>query len=194
MRLFVIAGACAVLLGASAAVRPVSAQPAQKFAFINSQALVASAPGRAEAEAQFEKEMETLRSQVQKMQDSLRLLEEALRKDEPGLSPQARESRVKALRDREAEYEERLQKLQEQAQGRQAELMQPIMENIRKVLDDYRMENGYAFIFDVAAGSFIVAADKNLDVTERVAAKLRLAAAGPATNPAGVTTRKPPTP
>ena len=84
------------------------------------------------------------------------------------------------------------------------ELMAPIMDGIRKVLDDVRMDGGYAFIFDVAAGSFIVSADKNLDITERVLSKMRLAApkaapaagaakpAGPASAPAGVTTKKPP--
>lgn len=200
MRLSVLVGACAILLGTVAAASSVEAQAAQKFAFINSQALVAAAPGRVEADAQFEKEMESLRTQAQQMTDSLRTMEEALRKDEPGLSPAARETRVKALRDKEAEFEDRLQKLQEQAQSRQAELMQPVMDNVRKVLDDVRAEGGYAFIFDAAAGNFIVAADKNLDITDRVVAKLRLSApkpaakppTGPAAAPAGVQTRRPP--
>jgi len=65
------------------------------------------------------------------------------------------------------------------------------------------MEGGYSFIFDVAAGTFIVSADKNLDITERVMAKMRLSApkaapaakpapAGPTSAPAGIT-KKPPT-
>ena len=61
-----VAGALlAVLPGAA------TAQTAQKFAFVNSQAILANSPGRAEAEATFEKEMTTVRTQLAKLQDSL---------------------------------------------------------------------------------------------------------------------------
>ncbi|MBU6366639.1 MAG: hypothetical protein KJT01_10560, partial [Gemmatimonadetes bacterium] len=53
-----------------------------KMAYVNTQALLASAPGRAEAEAAFEKEMTGLRSQVQKLSDSLTALQEAFTKEE----------------------------------------------------------------------------------------------------------------
>ena len=38
--------------------------------------------------------------------------------------------------------------------------MGPIMDNVRKVIEDYRSENGYSFIFDTAQGGFVVAVDK----------------------------------
>jgi outer membrane protein len=197
-RLSFVLGACALF----AAVPSVSsAQVGQKFAYVNSQAVLANAPGRAEAEAAFEKEMVGIRSQLQKLQDSLNTMSEAFAKEEVSLSPAAKEARLKTLREKEERWGQQAQRLQAQAQDRQEELMAPIMENLRKVLDDVRMEGGYAFIFDVAAGSVIVSADKNLDVTERVLSRLRLAApkaapaakpAGPTSAPAGIT-KKPPT-
>lgn len=199
MRLRSIFAACALTIGVPAIS---SAQAAQKFAFVNSQALLQSAPGRAEAEAAFEKDMVGIRSQLTKLQDSLNTMNEAFAKEEVSLSPAAKEARLKTLREKEAAWQQQAQKLQEQAQNRQEELMAPIMENLRKVLDDVRMDGGYSFIFDVAAGAFIVSADKNLDITDRVVAKMRLSApkaaptarpAGPASSPAGVTTKKPPT-
>ncbi len=198
MRLSTFVGACALMLGVPAVV---SAQTAQKFAFINSQAIMQSAPGRVEAELQFQKDMEVFRSQVTKLGDSLNVLSETYKKEEPSLSPTAKEARLKTLREKEADYQERVQKLNEQAQQREAELMQPILDKVRSVLDDMRAEGGYSFIFDVSAGAVIVSADKNLDITERVVSKLKLAApraatkpaAGPASAPAGVTTKKPPT-
>jgi outer membrane protein len=143
-----------------------------------------------------------IRSQLSKLQDSLNTMQEAFAKEEVSLSPAAKEARLKTLRDKESAWQQQAQKLQERAQERQEELMAPIMENLRKVLDDVRMDGGYSFIFDVAAGAFIVSADKNLDITDRVLAKMRLSApkaapaarpAGPASAPAGVTTKKPPT-
>lgn len=198
MRFSYVVGASALLLSATSVT---NAQSAQKFAFINSQAILQSAPGAVEAQTQLQKELETMRTQVSKMTDSLTALDEQYKKEELSLSPTAKEARLKTLREKQADFQERVQKLNDDAQQREGELMQPVIENVRKVLDDMRTEGGYTFIFDVAAGSFIVSADKNLDITDRVIAKLRLSApkatakppAGPTANPAGVTTKKPPT-
>jgi outer membrane protein len=200
MRLLSVIGACALLVSVPSLA---SAQASQKFAFVNSQALLQSAPGRADAEASFEKDMVGIRAQLTKLQDSLNTMNEAFAKEEVSLSPAAKEARIKTMREKEQAWGAQAQKLQAQAQERQEELMAPIMDNIRKVLDDVRMDGGYSFIFDVAAGAFIVSADKNLDVTDRVLAKMRLAApkaaptrpapaAGPTSAPAGIT-KKPPT-
>jgi outer membrane protein len=204
MRISTFVGACALLVGAPVLA---SAQAAQKFAFINSQAIMQVAPGRAEAELQFQKDMEGFRGQVAKLGDSLNVLQEAYNKEEASLSPTAKEAKQKVLREKQTEYQDRVTKLNEQAQAREGELMQPILEGVRKVLDDLRAEGGYSFIFDVSAGSFIVSADKNLDITDRVVSKLKLMApktapkagaaaakptTGPASAPAGIT-KKPPT-
>lgn len=187
-----------------------SAQSGQKLAYVNSGVLLQNAPGRAEAEAVFDKEMIPIRAQLQKLQDSVTALSNAFAKEEPTLAGAAKEARVKSLQEAEKKLQDEAQKLQEDAQDRQEALMAPIMDALRKALDDVRTEGGYAFIFDVAVQMpYIVSADKNLDVTDRVLAKLRLAApkvapagkpgtatkppaAGPTTSPAGVTTKKPP--
>ncbi|MBL0939755.1 MAG: OmpH family outer membrane protein [Gemmatimonadaceae bacterium] len=200
MRLIPVLGACALLV----AVPSLSSAQGQKFAYVNSQMLLQNAPGRAEAEASFEKDMVGIRQQLSKLQDSLNTMNEAFAKEEVSLSPTAKEARLKTLREKEATWRQQAEKLQERAQDRQEELMAPIMENLRKVLDDVRSEGGYSFIFDVSQGAFVVSADKNLDITDRVMSKMRLSApkaaapaatrpAGPASAPAGVTTKKPPT-
>ncbi len=180
---------------------PASAQaqgPAQKFAFVNTQQILQSAPGATEAQAQFQKEMEGMRTQVQALSDSLAQMEQAFTKEAPAMSPTARDARLKTLTEKKDGFEARATKLNEQAEQRQFDLMQPIMDNVRKVLDDLRLEGGYSFIFDVANSSFIVAADKNLDITERAVTKLRsmpkaatTPPAGPTTRPAGVQARPP---
>ncbi len=202
MRFRSLIGICALSVGVPVIA---SAQGGQKLAYVNSAVLMQSAPGRAEAEAAFEKEMTTVRTQLQKLQDSVNAMNEAYAKEEAALASAAKDAKLKAMREKEAGFQAQAQKLQEQAQDRQEALMAPIMETLRKALDDVRTEGGYAFIFDVAVQmSYIVSADKNLDVTDRVLAKLRLAApraaapaakppaAGPAAAPAGVTTKKPP--
>ena len=86
--------------------------------------------------------------------------------------------------------------------------MAPITDQVKKVIDDIRVEDGYAIILDNAPGAGnIVSADKNLDITDRVVSRLRATPAtkiaapaatkpGAPASPAGVTGRppvKPPT-
>lgn len=177
---------------------------AQKFAFVNSQTILAQSPGRAEAEAQFQKEMVTYRQQVQRMGDSLNTMMTAYDKAEVTLSPPAKEARQKAIRAKETEYQQRAQQMEQQMQQRQYELMQPIMEQVQKILTDIRAEDAYTFIFDVGStAGVVVAADKNLDITDRVIARLKALPptakagepvkppAGATQAPAGVTRPKP---
>lgn len=206
MNKFVRAGVIALAVVAAVPVAA-RAQTTLKFAYIDSRAILSQAPGRTEAEAQFQKEMQTYQSQVQKMGDSLNTLMAAYSKSELTLSPAAKESRQKTIRDREAAYQQRVQGLQEQAQQRQGELMGPIMQNINTAISEVRAQDGYSFIFDVGAqGGVVVAADTTLNITDKVVARLRIVAARPAptsavpvpaagapmTTPAGIAKPKPP--
>ena len=183
MRLFVRS-----LLVASAAVLvPAAAQAQQtiKLAYVNSQAILSQAPGRAEAEATYEREANGYRQQVQRMGDSLNTLVQAYDKDVVTLSPTAKEARQKTIRDKEAEYQRRAQELEQRMNQRQAELVQPIMDRVQQALNDIRTEDGYTIIFDVATASpAIVSADKNLDITEKVLARLRTMGAATSSKPA----------
>lgn len=178
------------------------AQGSPKLAYIRSQALLAEAPGRAEAEAAFEREMSTYRQQVQRMGDSLNTLINAYNQEEISLSPAAKETRQQAIREREDQYQQRVRQLEQQVEGRRVALMQPIMDLVTKVIEDVRREDGYAMIFNVGPeGGVLVAADTSLDITARVLTRLKAAspptpAARPATPasvpaPSGVTRPKP---
>jgi outer membrane protein len=154
---------------------PAQAQTAPlKFAYINSQVILERAPGRAEAATQFNKEREALQSSIEKMTDSLKAMFDAYNKEQATLAPSAKEAREKSLREKQTEFDTRVGQMDQQMQQRQFELMQPIMNQIREVLEAIRNEEGFTFVFDVAAeGGTIVAADKNLDITERVIARLK---------------------
>ena len=163
------------------AAAPAGAQSV-KIAYINSAQILAQAPGRAEAEAQFEKEVGAYREQLSRMNDSLNTLAAAFDREAPKLDSVIRETRGKAIRDREAAYQSRARMLDSTMQDRQAQLVKPIMERVQKVIETIRAEDGYAFIFDVGSQtSVVVAADKNLDLTDKVLARLKTMPATPAT-------------
>src|SRR5918912_942945 len=100
MRLFVRA-ASAALGSAGAQQQGAPATVAPRIAYINSQVILAQAPGRAEAESRFQQEMSTYQQQVQRMGDSLNTMIADYNRAAVTLSPAAKESREKAIRARE---------------------------------------------------------------------------------------------
>jgi outer membrane protein len=196
--------AVAILLAMAS---PLAAQQpaAGRIAYVNPQALFANAPGRVQAESAFVKETENFRAELNRMSDALNTMITTYQKDEPRLTAADKERRQRAIGLKEDSLRGRQQQLEQQASQRQSELMAPIMEAVRKVLEDIRAEDGYAMILSSEPGaSPILAADKNLDITDRVVARLKTMAAikpAPATPtrpagatnaPSGVTRPKPP--
>ena len=170
-----------------------------KFAYLNSNQVLEGAPGRTEALAQFEKETQPIRTQMQRMSDSLQSIITEYQKAAPQLTAAQRTAKESSIGGRQQEYQQRAQQMQQQAQARQEELMAPIMEQVNKVIQDVRAEDGYAFIFDAGAQvPFIVSADKSLDITTRVIERLKTLGApklpAPTANvPGSPATTKPPT-
>jgi outer membrane protein len=195
-RTFVVVAVAGVALSA----RTASAQ--QKFAFVDSRVIVERAPGAISAQAALQKESADMQARVKTWQDSLQAMITAYQAAEKSLSDAQKQTRQKAIQDRQADYAKRAEELDQQMQVRQQELSQPVMAQIRETLEDIRKEEGYTFIFDVAASGVIVAADKNLDLTEKVIGRLKpipvtakadtTRASGAKAQPAGV--KKPPTP
>jgi outer membrane protein len=197
----VLTGSMVVLASSMAAAQ----QPAARIAYVNPQALFENAPGRLQAESTFKRETEGYRAELSRMSDALTKLVSEYQKDEPKLTAADKERRQRIIAAKEDTLRGRQQQLEQVAAQRQNELMAPIMESVRKVLDDVRVEDGYAMILSSEPGnSPILAADKNLDITERVVARLRTVAAtktttpakpaagAPANAPAGVTRPRPP--
>ncbi len=189
--------AAALVIAASAANAQAAAGP--KYGYINLPQVMQSAPGRAEAEAQFQKEMQGYQAQIQRMGDSLNVLIADYNKQEASLSPVAKDTKQKSIRAKEEEYQGRQQKLQQQVQAREAELVQPVINQVKKILDGIRAEGNYAMIFDTAAGAqqgiaFVVAADPSLDLTQQVITRLQASpkpTASGATAPSGARTAAP---
>lgn len=199
MRVFLRVAIAALVFVAAFSGRS-SAQTAQKLAYIRSSAVLEQAPGRVEAEAQLDRETGVYRAEIKRMSDSLNTLAVAFDKVAASLSPTARAARTTDLQTKQADYQRRTQALEQRAQQRQAELAQPIYDRVKLAIEDVRVEGGYSFVFNNDQGTPIMAADKNLDITDRVIAKLRSAPAvvarpassapapgAPAPAPAGVT-------
>ena len=171
----------------------------QKNAYIQSSVLLEQAPGRAAAESLFTRESVPFQEQMKRMSDSLQTMVAAFEKRAPSLAAAARDAQAKEIQAKETAYQARARELEAKQNQRQSELVQPILDRIKLAIEDVRLEGGYSFVFNAdGQGSPLVALDKNLNITDRVLAKLRsgmtstAAAAKPPTGapapaPSGVT-------
>jgi outer membrane protein len=190
--------AATTLSGQASAPQPV------KIAFIRSQEVLAAAPGRAAADSAFNREVAAFNAAEKSWNDSITTILADYAKAESTMTVPARDARQKAIREKQADFQKRDQDMRQHVQQRQTELIQPIMDQVNKIINDIRAEDNYAMIFDAQAqGGGIVAADRNLDITDRVIARLRTApvpavakagtpakpVTGPVQAPAGIQSR-----
>jgi outer membrane protein len=145
-----------------------------KIGYINSASILEQAPGAQEAQAQFNRDVQGFRTQVQQMADELQVMIENYEKQQLTLSPDAKARREEEIRQKQQAYQTRVQQLDQQAGARQQELVQPVMDRITEVIEQIRAEGDYALIFDVSAGS-IIAGDPALDLTNEVVRRLAAA-------------------
>ena len=146
----------------------------QKFAYVDSRIILQRAPGSAAIQAQITKERADAQASVQKMQDTLRTMYDAYLKEKSTLTAAQQETREKALQAKNADFDQRVGQIDQDMQKRQYDLIQPMMAQIREVLDAIRNEDHYTFIFDIGNDpGLIVAADKNLDITDKVIGRLK---------------------
>jgi outer membrane protein len=149
----------------------------------------------------LQKEVDGYQILVKRLADSAKAKQDRLKAEEATLSPAVRTQRQNEVNDAVEKFTRTRDSLEATIQRRQAELMQPILDLVNKVLSEVRTEDGYAAILDISSNNgLLVAYDKNLDITDRVlpkvrsrpAPKLPAVAGAPATGPAGVSTKIPP--
>lgn len=161
----------AVLAGAAQA-------QGHKVAYLNSQRILAEAPGSQAVRDQIQQEMAGFESQIQALDDSLRAMIEDYNRKSVLLSPDEKRRQEEAITMRQQALDQQAAGIRQQAAARQQELMAPIMARIEEAIESIREEGGYALIFDAAQGA-LVSADTTLDVSSAVLEKIRSAASGP---------------
>lgn len=87
------------------------------------------------------------------------------------MDPTAKEQKQQEILQKQRDLQARQVQLEGQSETRRNELLEPILENVRDVVEQIRAENDYAIVFDIAE-SGVVAADPSLDITRAVLTKM----------------------
>jgi outer membrane protein len=145
-----------------------------RVAFVNARALLQGMPGYAKAESLWTKDMEGARAQGQRLQAAFDSTVQQYQQSQAMMTPTNRTAREKQLQAQSDSLQAKLQGLQEKIQAREEELLSPMRNRLKTIIDGMRAEGNYAFIIDLGsqASSNIVSYDKSLDITLKVAQRL----------------------
>lgn len=171
MKHIAMVAAAAALIGFASGAEAQQATQGQ-IVYMNSQQVIAGAPGAREAQATLEREMGAARTEVQTMEQTLDSMMTSYEQRQVMLSPEARRELQEEIRGRQREFQQRAMQLEQEAGARQQELLQPIMARVQQVIDALRAERGYALVLDASEGG-LISADPALDITQEVLTRLR---------------------
>jgi outer membrane protein len=155
-------------------VAPIMAFGQNKFGHINTQDVYNAMPEKATIEktlqdlaSNYEKEINGMREEYQK-----RVKEFVDKRDSmPQSILQARQSEI-------VEMEQRISTLNQTAQTdlqkKQTELVQPIVDKIKKAITEVGLENGFLYIFDLQVPAILYHSDQSVDVLPLVKKKLNI--------------------
>jgi outer membrane protein len=165
----------ALLLALVAAPTAASAQGgAQKIGYINARAVLLATPGYAQAESTYNLELAGFRSEVERLQSTLDSAAADFEQKSVMLSATAKTAKRRDLEAQRQRLEQRANELRDKAAQREQELLSPLHSKVNDAIEAVRAEGGFALLFDVSANDgLIVAADKSLDVSDKVITKIK---------------------
>ncbi len=146
---------------------------AQKFGYLNSQALLAELPEVKQADANLQALQTQLEKKGQQMVQELEgKYKDLQRREQSGeISPKALDEESKKLKEQEADLQKYEQDVQKQLSSKRQEMLQPLIDKVNNAIKQVAQEGQFTYIFDSSAGMLLYAQD-SLDVTALVKAKL----------------------
>ncbi len=153
-----------------------------RFVYVNTQRLLESAPGAAEAQETWNQDLVQMQEEVRLLRVELDSLVADYRRQEAMLSDEARTSKQQELAERQQELQTRTVQLESQANERRQVLLEPILQRVQAEIEALRAEKEYVMVFDASAAG-LLAADPALDVTDEVLSRLQAQASAAGAQP-----------
>lgn len=152
-----------------------SAQTKAKKGYINSNELLLAMPERAQAEKAIQEEAQRLEAQLTAMSNEYQAKVGEYQAQAGTMSQIIRETKAREISDLEVRIQNFQMSAQESLQVKEGELVQPLIDKAKKVIEEVAKENGYTEVVDLSTGVFIVYPKEN-DLMELVKKKMGIAA------------------
>ena len=141
-----------------------------KLGYLDVQALFLSLPEVATIEATMKKLGEQHENEIKQMEDEYNRKLSAYQEGQAAWDDAIKKNRIEELQSLQTRMQNYYQTAQQTLQKKQEELQSPLREKILKAMNEVGTENGFLYIFDVAA--LLFKSDQSIDVTPLVKKKL----------------------
>ena len=172
MRSFILAIGAGLLAFVSAS--KLEAQTGLRIGHVNSETVLAEAPGATEAQEEFDRLTERGDQEIEEMDAELDSLIAAYQQRQSTLSPNIRQARETEINQLQQRNQQRLDQIGQELQQSRLTLFGPIVDQMYETIEAIREEGGYHLILEVAS-QIISAADASLDLTQEVLDRMQAA-------------------
>ena len=139
-----------------------------KIAYIDFQYIISQLKSAEDVQVEIQKLASDWTAEIEAMTDTLNLLEKDIETVSLTLSKPGREILEKRINDRRQKItefqEQKFSPVTGELYKKQQELLQPLIDKVRRAIDNVRLREKFDVIFDVSAGN-PVSIDKKFDVT-----------------------------
>lgn len=157
------------------------AQKAYKFGHINSQEVTKGMPDMDTVQVKYQQYYKELGDQLEAMQVEYNNKLQKYLDEKEKMTDLIKKTKEDELN----QFQQRIQQFQENArtdlEQKNQELMQPVIDKIKKAINDVGKENGFTYIFDIAQNTVVYFSADSQDVTLLVKQKLGIKNTPPAT-------------
>lgn len=145
-----------------------------RIAFVNAPALLRGMPGYAKAESLWTKEAEGADAEMKKLQAGFDSAVAQYQQSQAMMTPSNRSAKEKQLQAQQDSIQTKVNQIRARVDAKERELLAPMQDRLKAVIEGIRAEANYSLIIDIGSqvSQNIVAYDKSLDITLRVAQRL----------------------
>lgn len=150
------------------------AQGDLKFAHINTQELFNIMPEKIEGEKNLEKASKEYEGELVKMQEEFKKKYTEFMAAADTLPEGIKVRRMQDVQELETRIQNFQQVAMQDLQKKQQEMLAPIMDKIKKAIEQVGNENGFIYIFDLSSSPVLYHSSKSIDAMPLVKTKLGL--------------------
>jgi outer membrane protein len=161
-----LAGLLGILL-LTAAVGPAAAASDKPFAVIDSQRIVDEYSAAKDAQEQYQRFLQDKEQEIVDMERDLQLMAEAIESQKMLLGEDALRTKVEEFESEKQKYFNLRESIDSQAEEEYKKKIQPIIDQVKLIVDRIGKEEGYGIVID-AAGLTVLYLDADVDLTDKV--------------------------
>ncbi len=149
------------------------AQKPIKLGHINSDELLKKLPEKDTVEAKLAKYYKELEATLKSMQTEFENRYKDFTEKSAQMSELIKQTKAQELQDMQSRYEEFQQNAQKEFQQKRSEMYEPLINKLKKAIEEVAKENKYTYVFDSSVGVLLYSEDSE-DIMPMVKKKLNL--------------------